>query len=413
VTTTSPPRVAVLAPNLDAGDVGETATAYRLLRAMADTGSVELVILGLQRAGRVPAIEQLPDVRVVTWPEPPILLRMERFNATVKPAIPWFYALARAWIRDAQAAGLRFDLLHQMLPRAPRYASPLHGLGVPYVIGPVGGAIPMPGAFRDGGRERWYTHLRELDKLRFAFDPWLRRGFAEADLVLGVAPYMLEVLAELPIRRFEPFLGIGVDELGSPVTRQQVPGRLRLLHVGRAVRTKGVREAVRALGHLPDLPGVTLTVVGDGEELNVVRGIAADLELGTRVAFLGKRPRHEIENLYRSHDVLLFPSFRESMGAVLYEAMRWGMPVITVDHGGPGFIVDERCGLKVPLTTPEKLPRDLAEAVRKLAVDLEVRATLGVGARQKVQTDALWRAKAQRMLALYASVLGPGRFGTA
>jgi glycosyltransferase involved in cell wall biosynthesis len=410
----APPHVVLIAPNLDRDDVGETATSFRLIRAMADTGRVRLTVLVLQRPGRVPAIEQLPDLRVIAWPEPAWLLRSERFNAMLKPAIPPFYARVRRWLQTEMTTvradpARRIDLVHQMLPRAPRYASPLPGLGLPYMIGPVGGAIPMPPAFREPGSERWFTRLRSLDSHRFARDPWLRRGFAEADLVLGVAPYMAQVMADLPIRRFAPFLGIGVDELAPPVTRQSEPGRLQLLQVGRAVRTKGLRESVRALALLDDLPQVTLTVVGDGDDIAVAQDIAQAANLGDRVRFLGKRPRAEIEALYQSHDALIFPSFRESMGAVLYEAMRWGMPVITVDHGGPGYIADATCGLIAPLTTPEELPRDLALRIRLLAGDPDLRARLGAGARARVEAEALWPAKAQAMLGLYDSVLAARR----
>jgi glycosyltransferase involved in cell wall biosynthesis len=402
-------HVVIIAPNLDRDDVGETGTSFQLLRAMADigaaTGGLRLTVLVLQRPGRVPAAAQLPDLTVVEWPEPAWLLRLERFNAMLKPAIPPFYRKVRRWLQAEIAAGQRIDLVHQMLPRAPRYASPLPGLGLPYIIGPVGGAIPMPDAFRTGGDERWFTRLRGLDAQRFARDPWLRRGFGGADLVLGVAPYMQGVLADMPIRRFAPFLGIGVDAPAPPLVRAMIPGQLRLLHVGRAVRTKGLREAVRALALLPDLAQVTLTVVGDGDEIAAAARIVAETGLGARVQFLGHRPRAAIETLYQTHDALLFPSFRESMGAVLYEAMRWGMPVITVDHGGPGYIVDDSCGLRAALTTPDQLPRDLATLIRRLATDTALRADLGAGARARVAAEALWPAKARRMIGLYESVL--------
>ena len=398
----------VVAPNLDREDVGETGTTFRLLEALASTGEVRLTVLALHRPGRVPVQEHLPDVEVVSWSEPGWLARFERFNAMVKPAIPPFFHRVRRWISGQQARGRRFDLLHQMLPRAPRYPSPLPGLGVPYIIGPVGGALPMPEAFRDGSGERWFTRLRSLDSFRFAHDPWLRRSYAQAELVLGVAPYMSTVLRDLPIRRFEPFLGIGVDALPPPVARESEPGHLSLLFVGRAVRTKGLREAVRALALLPDLPEVTLTVAGDGEEIKVASRLASAAGIGRRVRFLGKVSRAEVESLYETHDVLVFPSFRESMGGVLYEAMRWGMPVVTVDRGGPGYIVDGTCGVCVPVTTPEQLPRDLAHHLRRLALDVDLRSELAAGARTKVEAEALWPAKAGHLLALYRTVMSGG-----
>jgi glycosyltransferase involved in cell wall biosynthesis len=187
------------------------------------------------------------------------------------------------------------------------------------------------------------------------------------------------------------------------------PGRLRLLHVGRAVRTKGLRDAVRALAHLADLPGVTLTSAGTGEDLAACREEADRLGVAHRVTFLGRVPRAEVERLYATHDAFCFPSFREPAGNVLYEAMRHGLPVITADRGGPAWIVDETCGIRVPVTDPDCFPVDIAAAVRGIALSPELAQRMGQGARDKVAREGLWTAKADRMLALYEELAAPSR----
>lgn len=406
------PRVLIVAPYLDGWDVGESFTACKLLAEMSR--HARLTVLAFECRKGPPLAEQLPLAEVVTFAAPGWARWNERIAALAKPDVPVLHARVARWIRAALASGRRFDLAHQLLPRAPRYPTPLAEFDIPYVIGPVGGALPTPDAFRaEAGSAPWFTRLRDLDALRFRHDPWLRRSYGRAALVLGVAPYMRGILGAMPMRRFEPFLGIGVEDLAPEITgetvRQEKPGRLALLHVGRAVRTKGLRDTVRALALVRDLPGVTLTSVGDGEEIEICRAEAERLGVGGRVRFLGRLPRAEIEALYRDSDALVFPSFRESMGGVLYEAMRWGLPAITVDCGGPGWIVDERCGIKVPLSSPEIMPGDLAEAIRRLAMEPSLRRRLGEGARAKLAAEALWKAKAERMLALYGEILAePG-----
>lgn len=400
-------RVLIIAPHLDGLDVGESFTAYKLVAEMSR--QARITVLAYECRHGPPLARQLPLAEVVTFPEPDWAHRHERLSALIKPGIPLLHRRVARWLRAAIASGRRFELAHQILPRAPRYPSPLANFDMPYVIGSLGGALPTPAAFRaEAGSAPWFTRLRDVDALRFRFDPWLRRSYARAALVLGVAPYMREVLGAVPMRRFEPFLGIGVEDLAPDVARQGEPGRLALLHVGRAVRTKGLRDAVRALALLGDLPGVTLTSVGDGEEIAICRAEAARLGVASRVRFLGRLPRPEIEALYRDSDAFVFPSFRESMGAVLYEAMRWGLPAITVDCGGPGWIVDARSGLKVPLTSPEIMPGDLAQAIRRLAAEPALRRRLGEGARAKIAGEALWTVKAARMLALYAETVKVG-----
>src|SRR5690625_178898 len=392
-----PLRILIVAPHLDGADVGESFTAYKLVAEMSR--HAQLTVLAYECRYGPPLAEQLPLAEVITFPEPGWAYRHERIAGMIKPSVPVLHRRVARWIARALETGRRFDVAHQLLPRAPRHASPLARFEIPYIMGSVGGALPTPRAFRwEAGSAPWFTRLRALDRLRFRRDPWLRRSYANAALVLGVAPYMREILADMPMRRFEPFLGIGVDELAPEIVRHEEKNRLRLLHVGRAVRTKGLRDSVRAIAELQDMPDVTLTSIGDGEEVEVCKAEAAKLGIAERVSFLGRLPRAEIEVFYRESDALVFPSFRESMGGVLYEAMRWGLPAITVNCGGPGWIVDESCGLKVDLTSPEIMPRDLAQAIRQLATDPALRRKLGAGARRKIAAEALWSVKAQHML---------------
>ncbi|MEP2424879.1 MAG: glycosyltransferase, partial [Tateyamaria sp.] len=252
---------------------------------------------------------------------------------------------------------------------------------------------------------QWFTRLRALDGLRFRYDPWLRASYTGAELVMGVAPYMRDVLADVPLRRFEPFLGIGVADLEPETVRDTPAGQLKMLHVGRAVRTKGLRDVVRALSHLKDNPEVTLTSIGDGEELEACRAEAEALGVADRVSFLGRLPRAQIEDHYKAADALVYPSFRESMGAVLYEAMRWSLPVVTVRAGGPDYIIDDTCGLKVDVTTPQQMPQDLARCITTLAADPALRQRLGQAGRAKLAAEALWPLKAQKLMQIYQDTL--------
>lgn len=396
-------RVLLVAPNVDGHDVGEAYVAFKWAEALAER--VDLTVLSFEREGRVPLADQLPCARVISWPEPKWAMKHERFNAMLKPAWPIFSRHVKNWIRSAQAGGEVFDIAHQLMPQAARYACPLKKTGIPYVIGPLGGALETPAGFKsEVGSASWFTRLRGLDKWRLAYDPWLRSSYAKAALVLGVAPYMKEILSSVALQRFEPVLELGIESLAPQVERHNSTEKLNLLHVGRGVRTKGLRDVVRALAELKDMPGVTLTSAGAGEEIELCRREAEALGVADRVTFLGRIPREEVEQLYRDADVFAFPSFREPAGGVLYEAMRWGLPVISVKRGGPDWIIDESCGLKLDCTTPEALASDIATAVRLLAADPAMRQRLGSNSADKLARTGLWGDKAAALVELYDSV---------
>lgn len=397
-------KVVLIAPNVDASDVGEAFVAYKWAQALSEL--VELTVLAFQRPGRPELAAQLPGARVVTWPEPAWAGRNERLNAMLKPAWPVFARRVRSWMAQALARGETIDLAHQLMPQAARYASPLRHFDVPYIVGPLGGALDTPAAFRaEATSAPLFTRLRALDRLRFRHDPWLRQTYGRAACVLGVAPYVGDVLGDMPLQRFESVLELGIDAVAPEHRRCPEAGRLKVLHVGRGVRTKGLRDTVRALAALADLPGVTLTSAGAGEEIDICRAEADRLGVADRVTFLGRVPRDQVEALYGAHEAFCFPSFREPAGGVLYEAMRHGLPVITADRGGPAWIVDGTCGIRVPVTGPGQFPQDIAAALRRLALIPELRAELGAGARAKVAREGLWPDKAAALVALYRDIL--------
>jgi glycosyltransferase involved in cell wall biosynthesis len=368
----------------------------------------DVTLLTYYKRGRTPASQQLSGLRVVEWPELPVVGRAERLNSMLKPAYFPFYAKARRWVREAQARGERFDLAHQPVPVAMRYPTPVTGLGIPYLIGPVGGSLDSPAAFKaEEGTSPWFVGLRGFDSLRIRRDPMLRRSYEDASVVLGIAPYVADNLAGLSIKRFEVLSETAIDGVAPEVDRTGRTGPLRLLFVGRLIRTKGVRDAVRAMAQLKDVDTV-LDVIGDGPEREACEALVTELGLAGRVRFHGRLPREEIDTYYREADLFVFPSYREPGGNVAFEAMSFGLPLIVCDRGGPGNVVDDSCGIKLPAVSPDQLARDVAGAVRELAADPGRRLTLGAGARARVQRIALWDAKIDDVDALYEQVLSAG-----
>lgn len=403
--TSEPRRLKVLVVGLllDGTDVGGTFASFKWVEALGRHADVTL--LCLQRPGRVPTAEQMPHVRVVTWPEPAFLGRFERIRAQLKPAWPLFAFQARRWIARALAAGERFDVAHHINPQAMRHSTPLRFFDIPYVIGPQDGSLPTPAGMASEVKDSPFVRLRAVDALRLRFDPGLRATYERASLVLGVAPYVREVLAGLRLRRFETRLERAGDPSTEAAWRAPAPGELKLLHVGRVVRTKGLRDMVRAMALLRDLPGVRLTSAGDGPDLAACRAEAEALGVADRIDFRGRIPRDEVEALYASHHIFAFPTFREPMGGVFFEAMRWNLPVVTADYGGPQAIVDEASGVRIPVTNPEQFPKDIAAVIRDLAGDPARLAAYSQGVRQRMDSLGDWDDKARDTIALYRQVM--------
>ncbi len=397
-------RVLVLASHCDRDDVGESFNAYRWVSGLAEFCDVTL--LCQYRRGRVRPSEQIPRATVIEWPELSWFSQFERFNAMAKPWYPHYYIRARRVIRRLLHTGHRFDVFHHLTPIAIRYPAPCQGFKLPYLIGPLSGGVLAPqGMSSELGSVPIYTRLRSLDHLRLQIDPVLRRSFAEADMVIGAAPYLKERLASVPLKAFDVECEVGIDGLAAIEVNDKAKGPLRLLYVGRAIRSKGLRDAVRAIARLSDRCDATLTAAGAGEDLELCRKEALSLGIADRISFLGRVDRTTVERLYAIHDAFIFPSFREPTGGVLLEAMRYGLPIITTNIGGPNYIVDEECGIKVEVKDPDQFAQALADAICQLSSDAALRDRLRRGAQERVSEIGLWGPKIGRMVKRYQQVI--------
>lgn len=129
-------------------------------------------------------------------------------------------------------------------------------------------------------------------------------------------------------------------------------------------------------------PGVMLLILGDGPERGSLGEIAVALGLGARVRFLGAGDRADVLRLFAAADAAVLPSAWENFPHTVVEALAVGTPVIATAVGGvPEMVTDEGNGLLVPAGNVAAL----AEAVRRLAADRELRARLAAAAAPSVE----------------------------
>lgn len=398
-------KVLLIAPFYDKSVPGESWSTYKWVEGIS--AACEVTVLTIHRAGWDVKEAPISAARVVNWTEPKLPGLQGRIAWELKPGYVFFYFKARRWIRKALRRGESFDLIHQINPLALRYPSAASKLGIPYLIGPLAGSLETPSGFDEVAREKiWFRKLRGLDRFRFRHDPWLRSTYSGATVLIGVAPYVRELLAPCAPPRFEIMAETGVESLANEPKLPPLPGeQLRFLFVGRIIRTKGVIDAVRAFAQCARV-NACFDVVGTGDLLDACKAEAAKLGISDRVHFHGRCSREEVFKWYRRSHVFLFPSFREPSGNVVFEAMSQGLPVITSTVGGPGYVVDESCGISVTPDDPERFATRLADAIKELADHPKRITALSAGALRRMELIALWPHKIDGLLSLYAEVAG-------
>ncbi len=177
---------------------------------------------------------------------------------------------------------------------------------------------------------------------------------------------------------------------------------LNLITIGSLVWVKGYEYILMSLALLRDMGiDANLHIVGEGYELNRILFTVNDLDLGERVILHGKLSPEQVKQQLQQSDIFVFASLSEGLPNVVLEAMSCGLPVVTSDCGGVRESVTD--GVE-GFVVPTRAPRQMAEAIQKLALDPELRQTMGSAGRKRVLRDFRLEDQVDAFIALFNSV---------
>ena len=200
---------------------------------------------------------------------------------------------------------------------------------------------------------------------------------------------------------------------GSPVPPGPGKAHTNLLYLSRVEVAKGVFELLDAFRILKSRnPAYTLTIGGDGPDLEALKEYAKKLELSD-VVFTGFLKGQAKVECYRQGSVFCFLSYSEGMPNAVLEALAMGLPVVSSEAGGladilrngeNGFIV-----LPDGNAPPKKKfnPQAVADAIERLVEMPELHERVSTinwrYARQRFAAPVV----AKRLEAICRSLLSP------
>ena len=290
----------------------------------------------------------------------------------------WWQWRVRPVVRQL-IARYRFDLVHHLTWGTLRFPCFLGGLGVPLVMGPLGGGEAAPLRLYRGlpFKVRAFDYLRSASLLWVRLDPLATWGPRSSAVVLCKSSDSLRALPRSVQARAAVMPEIGSPEIdlsGRRASNEAALGtrRFRLLFAGRLLGWKGVALAIGATARLVrEGLDVQLDIAGDGP---LRPHLAAEITrhgLCDRVCLLGAIPRADLLALYGQADLFVFPSLHDSSGNVVLEALSRGLPVVCLDLGGPKHYVTPDCGVVVNTEdlSRSQVEQGIARAVTELILD--------------------------------------------
>lgn len=179
---------------------------------------------------------------------------------------------------------------------------------------------------------------------------------------------------------------------------------LRLCWCGKLVSRKAPSLALHAVAaarkHIP----LELHIVGAGPHQQRIRKLALKLDIDGLCHWHGQVEHRTALQIITDSDVMLFTSLQEGTPHVVLEAVSLAVPVICHDACGLATVINDSCGIKVPLKSPAYSINGFAHAVVQLATKPRMLGNLSRGALERAK-QLSWDNKAKQMLQIYSKVL--------
>lgn len=197
-----------------------------------------------------------------------------------------------------------------------------------------------------------------------------------------------------------------LDELFVPTCNDWKERHCAVTYVGGIALTRGLRQMVEAMGHLPETLGARLKLAGSfsppqcrAEVTQMVGWKYVD-----ELTFLGRQDLAQLLSKVQAGLVLFHPepNHTEAQPNKLFEYMSAGIPVIASNFPlWRGLINRERCGLLVDPLDPDAI----AKAIEYLLTHPNEAEAMGKRGRAAVARQYNWSVESQKLLTLYKTTL--------
>lgn len=308
---------------------------------------------------------------------------------------------------------IQFNLAHHLNFHNDWTPSFLWLLGKPLVWGPIGHHPPIPKAYllSDTQRSGYYMdRLKWIVKNCFwRLDPFLKITRWKAQKIITINSSVKKCLS------FED-----KKEIRLPAVAARRPpdhhnssssnNKFNVLSIGRFVPLKGFDITIKSFAqfyHQQETflkKQLQLTLIGKGPQKADLVKLVKTLKVEEAVVFIEWMPKSELQRYFQSSAVFLFPS-HEGAGMVIPEALSFKLPILCFDNAGPGELMDETCGFKVPYSNPRESVQTFTNHLNTLFHSPEKRNALSEAAGTYFEKHLTWERKGEIFTKAYQDIL--------
>lgn len=296
----------------------------------------------------------------------------------------------------------KIDVIHQLNMigyREPGYLWKIKG--IPFVWGPIGGFGDIPLSYLSlfKGKEVLMRILKNIINNIQVYQPKIQKAIHKADLILAA-----NSVAQKTLQKFRIDKVILFNEAASTISKRTrlkplyESSEFNIVWIGRNLTSKALPLALDTLLKL-NKQNIILHVIGIDEKDVVFRTKVKQ----TNVIFHPWMSHKEVQIKLSQCQLFLFTSLFEGTPHVVLESLSNGIPVICHDICGQGDIVNESCGIKIPIINPKLSINGFSEAIEKLYDDRKLLKSLSDGAIKRAK-ELTWENKTFQLISYYEKI---------
>ena len=304
-----------------------------------------------------------------------------------------------------------FDLIHQVTNITFREPGYLWKLDIPFVWGPVValGHDKPKSLSMYGFSEGLKIILRHISfKIQYSTPVRIRKALMSTSICLPVCEnthILLRRLSPDTTFRIIPETASIDENITGTISKREQEDEIKLLWISRFDPSKGVMLLLQALSMLSKDVKYKLTLAGDGPQKNKAIAFCDDKKIAYE--YLGYIPYEKIQMLYASAHLFFITSMMDATTSILFESLSNGLPVIALDHLSFGEKIDDSCGKKIKVNTPEQIAFDIAEAIKYYYNNEDMRRKSSEGAILRAKANS-WNTRISNLNEMYDEILNNG-----
>lgn len=253
-----------------------------------------------------------------------------------------------------------------------------------------------------------YHPRLNINIIKVIYDKIEKAVFKNADYCHAVSNYLADHIRQYHVQKVEMIPnGVNCEKFipdsDKIMTRKNLGFDTEnlIICVSRLENKNGTHDLIESAKYLQDFD-FKIVICGSGLEKEKLEKMIEDSNLKDQVFLLGDILHSEVPKYVACADIFVRPSLAEGFGIVFLEAMACNIAVIGTPVGGiQDFLRDKETGLLCEVGEP----KDIAEKIRTLLMDKELRQRLTTNGFRMVKEKYDWDKISERLKNLYKKIL--------